>query len=218
VVTEGRVNWIRLHLVPGKYYIEDISGVAHTLICPSCEATENNEEKAFKLNRSFAVADGAHVAMTVDVDLRKALTLEGGSDTYVLRPTARMEEDTTVGTIEGEVSEQTVTIHGGSPYIGVDVDTGCAAYVYAGENVTPDDYYVGSPLLNTASVKFDVGSGLYRFAVGGLAGGTEAAPEPYTVAVTCDPDDPNVDESLGFTGGVNAGVVAGQSIRLPTAF
>ena len=102
-VPEGRVTWVRLHLIPGESYIEDSAGAQHSLICPSCEPTDNNAERGFKLNRTFAVAADAHIAMTVDIDLRKSLTQQGVSQNYVLRPTARMLPDEELGTIAGQV-------------------------------------------------------------------------------------------------------------------
>jgi len=44
-----------------------------------------------------------------------------------------------------------------------------------------------------------------------LVGGTAATPEHYTVAITCDADDPEADEDLTFTSGKNADVVAGET-------
>jgi hypothetical protein len=211
-VPEGRVTWIRLHLIPGESYVEDSVGGQHDLICPSCEPTDNNQERGFKLNRTFEVPVDGHIAMMVDIDLRKSLTQQGGSDTYVLRPTARMEANADLGTITGEVNVSVITDLGGTTYSGSDIDTGCAAYIYAGHDITPDDYYTGSPVINTASVKYDTAMGVYRYAVGALMGGAVSTPEPYTVALTCDTDDPELnDDSLTFTAGQNADVVAGQT-------
>jgi hypothetical protein len=210
-VPEGRVTWVRLHLIPGESYVEDNTGGQHDLICPSCEPTDNNQERGFKLNRTFEVAADDHIGMTVDIDLRKSLSQQGGSDTYVLRPTARMLPDEDLGTIAGQVDELVITSLGGTTYSGSDIDTGCAAYVYAGHNVTPDDYYENSPVTSTASVKYDTATSAYRYVVGAILGGTVSTPELYTVAVTCDADDPETNESLSFTAGQNANVVAGQT-------
>ena len=210
-VPEGRVTWVRLHLIPGESYIEDDVGAQHNLICPSCEPTDHNQERGFKLNRTFEVLADEHIAMTVDVDLRKSLTQQDGSGAYVLRPTARIEADANLGTLAGEVDESVIIGLGGTIYNGSDIDTGCAAYIYEDQDVTPDDYYMGSPLISTASLKYDTVLGTYRFAAGALLGGTVAIPEPYTVALTCDTDDSEIDEDLTFTAGQNADVVAGET-------
>ena len=210
-VPAGRITWVRLHLIPGESYVEDNLGVPHDLICPSCEPTDNNQERGFKLNRTFEVPENNNISMMIDVDLRKSLTQQDGSGIYVLRPTARMEPDADLGTIAGEVDETVITGLGGTTYSGSDIDTGCAAYAYSGYNTTPDDYYEGSPVINTASVKYDTAMGVYRYAMGGLVGGTASTPEQYTIAVTCDADDPTNNDSLTFTAGMNADVVAGET-------
>jgi len=73
------------------------------------------------------------------------------------------------------------------------------------------DYYVGSSVISTASLKHDTAMGVYRYAVKALPRGTQSTLEPYSVAVTCDTDDPESDDSLAFTAGKNADVVAGQT-------
>jgi hypothetical protein len=210
-IPEGRVTWVRLHLIPGESYVEDNVGAQHSLICQSCEPTDNNQERGFKLNRTFEVPADVHIAMMVDIDLRKSLTQQGGSDTYILRPTARMDSNENLGTVAGEVNETVITSLGGTTYTGSDIDTGCAAYVYAGHNATPDDYYLGSPVISTAGVKYDIAMGVYRYAMGALVGGTASMPEPYTIALTCDADDPQADDSITFTEGKNADVTAGET-------
>jgi hypothetical protein len=122
-----------------------------------------------------------------------------------------MLADEDLGTIAGQVDESVITSLGGTTYTGSDIDTGCSAYVYAGHDVTVDDYYDDSPVTSTASVKYDTATSAYRYVVGAVVGGTESAPEAYTVAVTCDADDPETDDSLDFTAGQNADVVAGQT-------
>ena len=213
-VPAGRITWVRMHLIPGESYVKDNMGVPHDLICPSCEPTDNNQERGFKLNRTLEVPENDNIAVMIDVDLRKSLTQQGGSDMYVLRPTARMEPDANLGTIAGEVSESVITGLGGTTYIGSDIDTGCAAYTYSGYDITPDDYYVGSPVVNTASVKYDTALGVYRYAMGALVGGTAVAPAHYTIAVTCDADDPEADDNLTFTAGKNADVIAGETTTI----
>lgn len=212
-VPEGRVTWVRLHLIPGASYIVDNTGEHHNLICPSCEPTDNNQERGFKLNRTFEVSADEHIAMMIDVDLRKSLTQQDGSSTYVLRPTARMEPATDLGTIAGKVDWSVIDGLGGAAYSGSDIDTGCAAYVYAGHDRAPDDFYDDSPVpvISTASVKYDIVMGDYRYAMGALVGGKVSTPEPYTVALTCGTDDPELNDDLTFTAGQSAEVVAGQT-------
>ena len=101
-------------------------------------------------------------------------------------------------------------------YSGATVETGCAVYIYAGHNFTPDDHYEGSLPVSTARVRYDIVSGLYRYAAGALSGGTAATPAQYTVALTCDADDPvlNATTEVVFTAAQNANVVAGQTTTI----
>ena len=59
-------------------------------------------------------------------------------------------------------------------------------------------------------------SGLYRYAAGALSGGTAATPAQYTVALTCDADDPVLDATteVVFIAAQNANVVAGQTATI----
>ena len=115
-------------------------------------------------------------------------------------------------TIAGTVASATITALGGDLFTGATVDTGCAVYVYAGSNVTPDDHYEGSPVVTAARVRFDQTTGAYRFAAGALID-DDAAAEPYTVALTCAIDDPLVDDTtVVFGAPQNMDVNAGQTV------
>ena len=208
-VPVGRVTWIRLHFATGSYVLETDGG-QHDLACPSCEPTDNNTGRGFKLNRTFEVESGG-LALTVDVDLLKSLHED--STGYVLRPTARIENTAELGTIAGVVDESLV----GSAYDGTTLETGCAVYVYEGHDATIDDHYLTStstsPVVSSARVRYSESLGHYGYAAGALPGGTIAQPKPYTVALTCEPDDPSIDaqnEATTFTSGQNADVVVGQ--------
>jgi len=214
-VPVGRVTWIRLHFVPGGSFLVESAGGQQDLRCPSCEVTDNNQGRGFKLNRSFEVASSG-IAVTVDVDLSKSLHLDGNG--YVLRPTARLELDTTIGTIAGTVADTTIMGLGGDLYTGSTIETGCAVYVYAGADRIPDDHHDASPVVTAARVRFDVASTAYRFAAGALPD-DEVGPEPYTVALTCSLDDPLVDQPpmdqpnpVVFGAPQNVGVNAGATV------
>ena len=85
----GRVTWIRLHFA-GTSFVRDNVGAEHTLRCPSCDVTENNGGRGFKVNRTFEVtSDG--LGVMVDIDLLKSLHED--SNGYALRPTARIEAE-----------------------------------------------------------------------------------------------------------------------------
>jgi Domain of unknown function (DUF4382) len=203
-VPVGRVTWIRLHFATGSYVLE-ANGGQRDLLCPSCEPTDNNTGRGFKLNRTFEVESGG-LALTVDIDLLKSLHED--STGYVLRPTARIENTAALGTIAGVVGAGLV----GSPYNGTTVETGCAVYVFAGFGATLDDHHPTSTVLSSARVRYSETLGQYGYAAGALPGGTVAQPAPYTVALTCDFDDPTLDATneVVFSPGKDASVVVGQ--------
>lgn len=225
-VPQGRITWIRLHLVPGGSYLAENGGAEYPMVddsmapnslrCPSCEVTDNNQGRGFKLNRTFEVtSDG--LAVTIDLDLGVSLHKDGNG--YVLRPTARIEIDGTVGTIAGDVSIDTITTAGGASFSGVDPDTGCAVYVFPGDVIDLDDYHPDSVVVTTARVRWtDEGltTARYAYAAGALPAGT------YKVALTCDLDDPesnydatvSTEDAVNFTGPLETDlpvVVPGQT-------
>ena len=217
-VPVGRVTWIRLHFVPDGSFLVENAGGQHDLRCPSCEVTDNNQGRGFKLNRSFEVTSSG-IAVTVDVDLSKSLHRDGSG--YVLRPTARLELDNTIGTIAGTVADTAITALGGDLYAGPTIETGCAVYVYAGAAATPVDLGDRAPNAVTAArVRFDVASTAYRFAAGALPDDEVGGPEWYTVALTCSLDDPAVDQpvmdqpdtAVVFGAPQNVGVDAGATV------
>ncbi len=208
----GRITWIRLHFTD-RSYVDDNGGGQYPLRCPSCEPTDQNGGRGFKLNRTFEVtSDG--LAVTVDVDLRKSMYRDNGG--YFLRPTARIGLDDTLGTIAGEVQEDVITAQEGSLFAGGDTDTGCSVYVFENADATVDDHYDPapddtvdpSPVFSSASVRYDPNSSTgYGYAAGALPEGA------YTVALTCDLDDAATDEDLAFSDPQNADVTAGQTTR-----
>jgi hypothetical protein len=197
-VPQGRITWIRLHLVPGGSYLAENGGAEYamaddsmapnSLRCPSCEVTDNNQGRGFKLNRTFEVtSDG--LAVTIDLDL--GVSLHEDVNGYVLRPTARIERDDMVGTITGAVDDVLIGDNGGVLFNGgTNPDTGCAVYVFREDNmgnVTLDDFHADSLVITTARVRMV--DARYAYAAGALPEGT------YTVAFTCDQDDPLTDET-----------------------
>ena len=205
-VPVGRVTWIRLHFATGSYVLETDGG-QHDLACPSCEPTDNNAGRGFKLNRTFEV-ESSGLALTVDIDLLKSLHED--STGYVLRPTARIENTAELGTIAGRVGDDLIPL--GSRYDGTTLETGCAVYVYLGAGVI-DDHHLTSAVVSSARVRYSESLGQYGYAAGALPGGTVAQPTLYTVALTCDVDDPLLEATteVTFTPGQTAAVIVGQT-------
>jgi len=191
LVKAGRYSWIRLDVDETLSYVVDSGGV-WALSCPSCDA----EQSGLKLNRGIVVPDGGTADIMIDVDLAKALNRDPSGD-YMLRPTLRLVDLKETGDVAGTVAASLI------PAMISDTDTGCKAYVYEGHNVTPDDYHDTDNVLTSAKVLYDADSMSYSYVAAFLPTDSAAEPTSYTVALTCDDDDVDVDQNndaLNLTG------------------
>lgn len=182
-VKAGRYNWIRLNVDEALSYVDE-SGAQKDLTCPSCAA----EQSGLKLNRGIVVPAGGAVDFMVDVDLAKSLNKRPSGD-YILRPTLRLVNLAETGDISGTVSESLI------PGLISETDTGCKVYVYEGHGVVPDDYHDLDNVLTSAKVLYDAGAMTYGYTAAYLPSDSAADPTPYSVALTCDADDMEVDQN-----------------------
>jgi hypothetical protein len=162
-----------------------IAGVKHELTIPSGSQT------GLKLNRNLTILAGGSADFTIDFDLRKSVHLTG-NNSYILRPTLRIADNTLAGSITGTVNALSV-VPGCTP----------AIYVFMGANVTPDDIDgIPAEPVTTAIVKLN--NDAYRYKASFLEAGD------YTVAYTCQAtvDNPDVNDALTFTGIANVFVAA----------
>lgn len=196
-VPAGHYEWVRLAVNAAEdgvtdSYIDLDDGSRHELEIPS------GAESGLKLNRGFDVPAGGAAAFTIDFDLRSSVHEPmDADDSYKLRPTLRIVDNSRVGAIGGTVAATLVP-------------PGCvpAVYVFDGSGVTPDDVDGTAPdPLTTARVTLDAASGAYEYTVGFLSEG------PYTVAFTCDAgaDDPATNDTLAFSAAQSATVQAGAT-------
>ncbi|MGE5626374.1 MAG: DUF4382 domain-containing protein [Bacillota bacterium] len=196
----GHYAWIRLKLATTDCCTITLSdGSVHPLTIPS------GDESGLKLVQGFTVAAGGTVNFTIDFDLRKSIVLANGK--YILKPVLRLTDNEQTGQITGIV-DNTFTI--GSTAI---TDPTCmpAAYIYAGDNVTPVDINPASSVqpAATATVTLDEGTGFYVYRAGFLA------PGDYTVALTCAAaDNPTTADALTFSAAKNATVTANMSTEV----
>jgi hypothetical protein len=168
-VTAGDYEWIRLILDPAanSSYVEDATG-KHYLRIPS------GAETGLKLVRGFTMPAGGRADFTIDFVLDKSiLTPPGQAPDY--------------GTFAANTLAGIPACTGKAPSV----------YLYTGSGVTPDDIF--NPLngaVDTAptvdplvTATASLSSGVYGYRIGYVPVGT------YTVAFTCDNDDPAVDEN-----------------------
>jgi hypothetical protein len=200
-VPAGRITWIRLHFVPDESVVIEKDMLSYPVNCNSCEPTANNDGRGFKLVQSFDIPVNGNLAVMVDIDLRRSLSFRPNDQEYNLNPTARVEIDESLGGITGTV-DGSLIVEPGAQFDGGEItDTGCAVYFYEA-GVEPDDYFddqeLMSPVITTASVRYDVATGLYRYVTATLPGGTEEVPVDYSIALTCDLDDATTNENLTF--------------------
>lgn len=196
-VTAGRYEWVRLMVDANEdgvtdSYIDLEDGSRHELEVPS------GDQSGLKLNTGFRVPAGGSASFTIDFDLRKSVHEPmDAADSYKLRPTLRIVDNSRIGAIAGTVQADLVL-------------AGCApaVYVFSGAGATPDDVDAvdGEPI-SSALPQLNAGTGHYDYTVGFLGEGA------YTVSFTCDADDdnPETDETLVFAHTQDATVVADQT-------
>ena len=190
-VPAGQYEWVSLMVdtTAGSSYVIDGTG-QHNLTIPS------GAETGLKLIQGFTMPVGGIADFTVDFVLSKSIIAPPGqSPDYLLKPVLRLVDNAQVGTISGSFQASTLSAQSNcgthAPVV----------YIYPGSGVTPDDVYNPvsgaadaattpaevEPLVTAAAALNS--SSVYAYSVPFLTVGA------YTVAFTCDPDDPNVDES-----------------------
>jgi len=187
-IPAGQYEWVRLMVDPaaGSSYIIDAQGSQHNLIIPS------GAESGLKLIQGFTMPAGGVANFTVDFVLSKSIIAPPGqAPDYMLKPVLRLVDNAQVGTLTGTI--QTAAL--GAP------QTQCGTrapvvYVYTGAAITPDDIYVPASgpapaiqALVTATATLN-SSSIYAYTIAFMPAGT------YTVAFSCDADDPAADESM----------------------
>jgi len=189
-VPAGQYEWVRLMVdtKPGASYVMDSTG-QHDLTIPS------GAETGLKLIQGFTMPVGGVANFTVDFVVSKSLLApQGLSPDYLLKPVLRLVDNTQVGTISGTFQATTLS----NP-----LNTHCGTrppviYVYTGAaGVTPDAIYNSPDTTDPASAAQPLTTATaalntlnnYAYSIAFLPSGN------YTVAFTCDPDDPAVDES-----------------------
>jgi hypothetical protein len=182
-VSAGNYEWVRLELSPddGALYVKDELGGIVGLKVPSGFQT------GLKLNTGFVVPQGGASSFTIDFDLRKSVTKPNGQTDYFLKPSLRLIDNTSVGTLSGTVAGtllQSACTNAGE-FAGL-------VYVFSGANVVPDDYDGTEPeAIASGRINYSAESG-YAFKIPFLSAGD------YSIAYTCELDDSAADEALNF--------------------
>ena len=184
-----------------------IDGTEYELQVPS------GSQSGLKLNTPFTIAAGTtgmtvadeDSVYTIDFDLRKSIVNPVGQPGYFLKPVLRLVQNINTGTISGTVDSQLLVGANCSdgPF------TGNSVYVFAGENITPDDIDGNEPdPITTSFVNYNIDTGIYSYEVGFLTAGD------YTLALTCSADRDDVetdDNDVLFDAIDTINVVAGEN-------
>jgi hypothetical protein len=180
-IPAGTYGQIRLMVVadgdPSNSYIKLSDGSMHGLQVPS------GSETGLKLVTGFTVPSSGVVDYTIDFDLRQAVTCPTGqSPACTLKPAERLVDNTTVGNIQGVLSN-TIVLVGCTPGV----------YLYNGTVTAPEDMNSAAPATDTnqpLASKMPVANSqppyYYQF--------TFLPPGTYTVAFTCQAAQDNADQ------------------------
>jgi hypothetical protein len=153
----------------------------------------------------FSVEDNERSSdsFTLTLDLRRSLTFDDSSDEYTLTPMLRATRTGDAAEIDGAVGVDCPT--------GTSLAQGGAVYVFAGEDVDPDDLdgVAPEPFASARVATNDV-TGTPRYALRFLPAGD------YTVALTCvgDEDALDEDDDLNFLRVANVAVDDGETVQV----
>src|ERR1700756_194312 len=136
-IPAGSYGQVRLMVMAdgngNKSYVQSADGTMHGLRVPS------GSETGLKLVSGFTVPSSGVVDYTIDFDLRQAITCPPGQGTAcTLKPAERLVDNTTVGNIQGVVSNTLVP-------------SGCTpgVYLYNGTVSAPEDMNSTAPASDT---------------------------------------------------------------------
>lgn len=163
---------------PSNSYIVLADGSMHGLLVPS------GAETGLKLVAGFSVPSSGVVDDTIDFDLRQAIVCPPGqAPACLLKPVERLVPNTTVGNIQGQLSN-TLVIAGCTPGV----------YLYAGTVTAPEDMNsaapagdTNQPIASRVPVATSTPPYYYQF--------TFLAPGNYTLAFTCQAAQDNPDQA-----------------------
>jgi hypothetical protein len=207
-VPAGSYDWIRLDLdtSAGKNYVLVCSDGTTTCQSPSNIALTipSGAETGLKIVSGFTMPVNGAIHLIVDFNVDSSIVPIPNSTSWHLKPTLRVLQTDTVGSIMGVISSTAMQAAKFSK-------TACSAtnlptvYIYSTQsattNVTPDDIFTGveeatetpvQPIV-TQLTTYNTADGSASFNIQWLA--SDSGYNEYTVAFTCDPDDPSVDES-----------------------
>jgi len=178
-----------------------------------------------RLVGGFTVAANQALQLLLDWNLRKGLVRPQGQPGFFLKPAIRVIDVTELGVLRGTVAlttlnatTATVKAVGTTPSDTTgdangcladdpNIDVGNAVYVFAGDNITPDDIDAMDPEPVTVIPVEPNAAGEYVYR-------TAIAPGTYTIAFTCQAglDDPDKSDDLKFVAPVTRTITADAEV------
>lgn len=162
-------------------------------------------ESGLKLSSSITVPVNGTANYTIDFDVRQSIVMRGNAENnngYALKPVLRLIDNTEAGSISGTLVDTSLLTNNCSDD---DPLSNNALYIFAGADVTPDDYgSAGAQAVTTTLLEFDQQEGTYSYQSAPLIAGD------YTLSFTCNADLENTetDDELLFKNTTNVTVVA----------
>ncbi len=197
----GEYTWMRLDVDAERGVLDSIivldDGSEESLFIPSGSQT------GLKLNSGFTIVAGAQHNFVIDFDLRKSVHNPQGFADYMLKPSLRLVDMGTSGSIVGTVAESLLTADGCT-------ENAYAVYVYQGGDAVIGEQGSENAPATSADVSLNQDSGRWAYTAAFLP------PGAYTVAFTCQAgDDSNAvaDNNIDFVASADspATVISGQA-------
>ncbi len=182
----GEYTWMRLDVDAERGEMDSIivldDGGVESLFIPS------GSQSGLKLNSAFTIVAGKQHNFVIDFDLRKSIHDPQGFDDYILKPSLRLVDVGTSGSIAGTVEEPLLTA-------GDCTANAYAVYIYQGDEAIIGELGSDNAPDATAAVSLNPDSARWEYTAAFLPPGT------YTVAFTCQAgDDANdaADDGISF--------------------
>ncbi len=210
-VPAGNYEWLRLDLdtSAGKNYALVCSDGTTTCTTPTQVPLNipSGAETGLKVVRGFTMPVNGAIHLVVDFNVNSSIVPVPNSSSWIMKPVLRVLQTDTVGSIAGTISAAAQTqLHTDNPTSTVCSSTSPpTVYVFEAQsatvNVTPDDIFNGTEETTETTPVQPVTTQIATYNPDGSASfniqwlASDSGYNEYTVAFTCDPDDPSVDES-----------------------
>ena len=199
-ISVGNYTQMRLSMLPYSYAIVDNEGTLDRLPV----RVPSNE---LKLD-GFTATVGNTVDFTLEFDLRKGMTDPVGQEGWILKPRGvRLVDNNLAGHIEGSIDELLLTAENNC------VENDAFVYLYSGFDLIEADLAdldgseLHEPITSMNIVSEVENQGPYSYEIGYVSVGD------YTLALTCETDQVEIDDDVSFIKVIETSVVEKQTSK-----